>query len=186
MSTATFVMAVPFDPKRARNAVALARETGAEVVWDRTFSIMDTWRSLLHRIGSDPAIVLEDDVVLARDWRARVEEAIAEHPDAVIQFFSRFAPNPGWRRPLTYEMNQCHYLPAGAAVSLLAYAEGWEERPAEFDYQSTACDRIIGYWLRDRGQRYWQVTPSLVQHLEWESVVDAHRSTRRRSRTFQG
>jgi hypothetical protein len=178
-------MAVPWEQERVRNAVELAAETGATIVWDRQHSAFETWQRTLAEAGVDPAVLLQDDVELTEDWRAKVEAVISEHPDTVIQFFSMRKADETvgsrWEPGRTYLMNQCHYLPAGAAARLLDYSQDWHLK----DPRNPTCqDLATAGWLRDTGQRYWLHVPSLVQHRPWASTLGA-RSKARQSRTFR-
>lgn len=186
MATRTLIMAVPWVPQRAVRAKALMEETGGEVVWDTEHNPYTTWRDLLTRAGDEPVIVLEDDIYLCDDWRGKVEAAIAEHPDSVIQFFSLRGAKDAemgsrWEPGRTYIMNQCHYLPAGAAASLLDFLVTWlEQRPDG----ETGHDLAIADWMKSTKQRYWLHVPSLVQHEPWRSEIHPRRPRNRQSPSF--
>jgi GR25 family glycosyltransferase involved in LPS biosynthesis len=177
-------MAVPWDQDRVKSALALMEAADAHVIWDETHDAFATWRRVLAAVGDEAAVVLEDDVILTQNWREKVEAVIAVHPGEVIQFFSMRADDlrvgsrsePG----RTYLMNQCHYLPPGAASSLLAYSEDWKERAPE---HPTGMDTAMARWMQDNKMRYWLHVPSLVQHRPWKSAI-ARRSSGRQSRSF--
>jgi hypothetical protein len=135
-------------------------------------------------IGDGPAVVLEDDVILCRDWRSRVEAVIGEHPDVVIQFYSNRAADltvgSRWEPGRTFLMNQCYYLPPDVALPLHAYTEHW----AETSNTPTEYDRAMARWMSETKRRYWLHVPSLVQHLPWRSQIHPRRPRTRQSRTF--
>lgn len=180
--TRTLIMAVPWVPVRAKSAVDLMRATEGEIVWDEKHDAMDTWRLVLSRAGSDSVIIIEDDVILTESWRERIEEVIADHAGDVIQFFSmrkadvevgsRYEPGR------TFMMNQCYYLPAGAAAELLDFSMGW-------DRDANGYDMCMADWMKSKGMKYWLHVPSLVQHLPWTSEIHPRRPKNRQSRTFQ-
>lgn len=184
--TPTFILALPSVPQRAVRAKALAEQTGGTVVWAESGHAITDWRRMLARIGDGSAVCLEDDVRLAPRWRERVQAAVAEHGDTVIQFFSlrradllhgsRYLPGR------TYLMNQCYYLPPGAAAALHGFAAHWD---AEYPQHPTGMDTAIGRWLAATGQRYWLHVPSLVQHENWTSTIHPRRPRTRRSPTFE-
>jgi len=181
VSTRTLVMAVPWEQQRTRRAITLAQEVGAEIVWDQHKDAFDTWKLLLGRAGTDAVIVLEDDVQLTDDWRTKVEAAISEHPSDVIQFFSMRGKDvtvgSRWEPGRTWIMNQCHYLPPGAAAELLDYARTWTR-------DLNGHDLCIADWLRSKRAGYWLHVPSLVQHEKWQSEIQPKRSSGRQSGTF--
>lgn len=185
--TRTLVMAVPWLTERAKRAVQLHRQLGAEIVWDEKQDPFETWMRMLGQAGDDPVICLEDDVRVADDWRERIETVIAEHEHDVIQTFSLRGADARlgsrYMAGSTYLMNQCHYLPRGAAADLREFAQQWyaEHR----DTHPTGMDTCVSRWLVARRQRYWLEVPSLVQHEPWDSQIKASRARTRQSPTFQ-
>lgn len=182
MTTRTLIMAVPWVPERTARAVALMRETGGEIVWDKTHTAWDTWLDVLAAAGQDPVLILEDDVRLTANWREQVEQEISAHPYSVIQFFSMRKKDrtqgSRWEPGRTFIMNQCHYLPEDAASSLRAFAEGWGGDHQGHDVMT--ADRLTA-----TGQRYWLHCPSLVQHEPWGSEIQPRRPKNRQSGTFR-
>lgn len=180
------IMAVPWDTERVRNVKRMREQVPrAEVVWDEKHSIIDTFTRALGSVGDDPAVFLQDDVYLHPRWDEKVAEVLAEHAHDVCQFFSirkadlalgsRYVPGR------QYLMNQCFYLPSGAAADLRAFALSWWEANPEH----TGDDTCMALWLAASGRRYWHHVPSLVQHHEWKSAIDPRRSSKRQSPTFK-
>ena len=186
MTTPTYLMAVPWDPTRVKNVKGLVEQTGATVVWDQVQDSMETWMRMLRTAGEGPGIFLEDDIELTPNWRTKIEAAIAERPDDVIQFFSirkkDLELGSRYEAGRNFSMNQCYYLPPGAASDLLAYAPGWlldhPESPNAYDW-------VMRGWMQRDRRRYWMHVPSLVQHKKWRSVIDPRRSSGRASVTFE-
>lgn len=185
--TNTLIMAVPWVTRRAKAAVELSKTTGGMIVWDQDMHAFHTWRSVLRHAGSEPVIILEDDVILGEDWRNRAEAVIADgHTADVIQFFSMRAADltvgSRYEPGRTFVMNQCYYLPAHAAEQLLEFCEGWEETNPDY---KTGYDIAMGRWMQETGRKYWLHVPSLVQHRDWKSEINHKRPRNRQSRTFQ-
>lgn len=183
--TRVLIMAVPFIPERLKNAVRLRDETGGTIVLDRARDIMDTFTLVLEEAGTDPVVVLQDDVYLAQDWRAKVEAVIAEHPRSVCQFFSLrksdLEMGARWQPGSAYLANTCFYLPAGYAEQLLEFTRQWIlDNPGH-----TGDDTCLAAWLASRRERYWHHVPSLVQHHVWKSAINDRRSSKRQSPTFE-
>lgn len=184
MTTPTYIMAVPFDQQRVKNVLHIRRTTGAMVIWDEVRNVLDTFIRVLDAAGDEPAIILQDDVELAENWREQVEAVIQERGDAVIQFFSLrksdFDKGSHYERGANYMSNLCFYLPAGHAADLKAFTEQWwEENP-----HHTGDDSCMAEWLKSRNEKYWHHVPSLVQHRTWKSVINESRSSKRQSPTF--
>lgn len=185
MTTRTFVQAVPWEPTRAENAVRLAGQTSATVVWDEHCSAYSTFLAVMAGMGDQPGILLEDDVVLTVGWREKVEAAVAQHPDSVINFFNTdrddAALGTRWMDGKVYAANLCVYFPAGVAADFLRYVG-----EARTSYHEDYHDLLFGRYLRRRNRPYLQHVPSLVQHLPGPSVVRPDRRQDRHSLTFEG
>lgn len=185
MTTPVIIMAVPFIPERLKNAVELKKATGGEIVLDQKRSVMHTFTLVLEEAGQDPVIILQDDVYLAQDWRAKVEAVIAEHPTSVCQFFSLrksdLEHGARWQPGSAYLANTCFYLPKGYAAELLEFTREWIEQNPEH----TGDDTCLSEWLASRKERYWHHVPSLVQHHVWKSAINDRRSSKRQSPTFE-
>lgn len=188
--TRTLVMAVPFVTQRAKRAIRLNQdpEVHAEIIWDRKQDAFVTWLDMLEAAGDSPVILMQDDVYTAPRWRERVEAAISERPDDVIQFFSLRKDDAElgsrYMAPSTYLMNQCFYLPDHDAASLLAFSREWYVRRTQGEVP-TGLDTCMKRWLMEQSRRYWLHVPSLVQHEPWESEIGLAKTGRDRSRARQ-
>jgi hypothetical protein len=173
-------------PEREQFLAPIRAELPAlEVVWDRSRNAIETWLAALECAGNDAAIHLEDDILPTRGLLAKLDRAIIEHPDHVIQFFSlrRADRQLGsrWMAGSSFLMLQCCHLPPGYSAELLAYYPHWPRRHTE----PGGPDVHIKDWLVHRGgERYWLHVPSLVQHLAVRSLIDPRRSSHRQSPTF--
>jgi hypothetical protein len=158
----------------------------ATIVADKTTNAMDTFLSAMEAAGPDAALHLEDDILLASNFRPRVEGVIGGRPGDVIQFFSRRSADvtvgSRWEPGRTFLMNQCFYLPAGYSADLREFARLWER----YSQHPTGYDILMQDWLRARRERYWLHVPSLVQHRDCVSAINPRRSRSRQSATFSG
>lgn len=159
---------------------------GLEVVWDKHRSARLTWLSVLQHMDSDPCVLLEDDIVLTKNFMAKIMEAISERRSDIIQFHSRVKEDltigSRYRSGLTYLNNQCVYFPPGFSKKLLLFARDgaesiWEGHPNGTDF-------VMAKFLQASKMRYWNHCPSLVEHLPITSTIDPKRSKHRRSTTF--
>lgn len=184
--TRTIVTAVP---ERAATVEYLKHHIPhLEVCWDQKRSLMDTFLTACQMAGNEPVIRLQDDIILTKDFTAKVERVIAEHPEDVIQFFSMRKADltVGSRYCLgsTYLMNQCVYLPAEVSRQLIEFY--WSPAWAPF-YEShpTADDSMMAEMFRIQKRKYFLHVPSLVDHQRSRSIVNPKRSSARVSITFQ-
>lgn len=191
MTTRLIIRAVP--TRRAWVEYLTARLPHAEVLWDENFAnpTMDgrakstaSYLRALQVSGGDPCIHMEDDIILTRNFLAKVEAVIASRPNQLIQFFSmrNADKTKGSRWDRSFSMNQCFYLPAGYGTLLLDYLPRWHrahpEHPGGYDLAMNA-------WLKSRKEAYWLHCPSLVDHRVCQSVADRRRSHHRQSLTFR-
>ena len=183
--TRTLIMAVPWEQTRARRAIELHRQTDGELVWDEEHNAWATWLKVLRTAGRDAVVILEDDVTLAEGWRDKIEAAVTEHGESVIQFFSMrqadLTVGSRWEPGRTFMMNQCYYLPAGAAEDLIGFALEWHKTTEH----RTGYDICMAEWMKARGMKYWLHVPSLVQHETWASEINPRRPRNRQSKTFE-
>lgn len=138
----------------------------------------------LRMAENAPLLMLEDDIQVTRNFWGKVCSALATHGGSPIQFFSRSKDDrtlgSRWRPGSTFSMNQCHYFPPGMSSALADYYPFWPDRLRH----PTGYDLLMGSYFKDYGVRYWQHVPSLVQHREGPSEINASRPRLRQSPTF--
>lgn len=156
----------------------------AFVYYDDVFH--DAMKSYLyvceHIIAGQPAVLLEDDVVLTSNFKDKIEAVIVQHPDTLINFFSLSKKylKPHWKKGREYCMNQCEYFPVGFSLKVVEAYEHWGLKEKE----PTAYDFLVGYaWGSNKPYLVW--CPSLVQHREVKSIINPRRSSKRQSITFE-
>lgn len=171
-------------PERADCIAYLRRHLPyAEWCFDERRDAWDTFIRALRMAGEDPAVHLEEDILLTRQFRAELDTAIAEYPFAVQQFFSmrKADVTHGTRWDRNYLMNQCFYLPPTYSRQVADYAATWPRRAEH----PTGTDTMLNDFLKHRKEGYLLRVPSLVQHREIKSAINARRSSKRQSLTFR-
>jgi len=143
----------------------------------------DTYLLSLQVAGNRAHVMLEDDSILTSNFTEKVDCAIAQHPNSVIQFFSRREKDitVGSRWDTNYINAQCTYIPAGYAAPLHAFSVMWREKHFE---HPTGLDLAVNAFLRSRKEKYWIHIPSLVNHAVTVSLIDKRRSTKRQAKVF--
>lgn len=134
--------------------------------------------------NDDPVVHLEDDIILTVNFLEKIEAAIAERPDTLIQFFSMrgadWSKGARLENGSNYLMAQCSYFPAGYSKSFVSLYENRNfsrETPIE-------PDTAIRGFLQSIKAKYFIYIPSLVQHRVCVSAIDRRRSSKRQSYTF--
>lgn len=154
------------------------------IIVDDSQDAMKCFMRALDTAKHSPALHMEDDIILTKNFCEIVSQEIAKHPDQVIQFFSirKKDLTEGTRIEVgaRFLMGQCFYLPAGLSMALKAYRPSWKgikEHP-------TGLDSMVMDYLKITKRKYIHHVPSLVQHRECVSKIDSRRSTKRQSPTF--
>ena len=168
------VRTVPGAADRAANVERMREQLPElEVLVDHDRDAYRSYERACERIAETGGVLLEDDALLCRDFRARVEAVIREvGPDHVINFFERpksYFP-AGFVGGSLFMWTQCVYLPGGFAGRVFSYYEQFHtERPKKA--AGMAYDLLIGYALVKEKRRYYRHRPTLVQHLPFPSVI---------------
>lgn len=154
----------------------------AEWCFDKTKNAMDTFLDAMQMAGNDPVVHMEEDILLTQNFTTKLYNAIRQHPNNVIQFFSMRKADieTGSRWDNNYMMNQCFYLPYGYSKEIYDYRWRWKG----IDANPTGTDTMINDFLKEKGQKYWINVPSLVEHRVAKSMIDSRRSSKRQSKTF--
>ena len=148
-----------------------------------------TFFEALDLVGNDALVLLEDDVVLTRQFCKKAEIAIEERPEAVIQFFSRRADDirvgSRWQSGSAYLMNQCTYWPAGLAANVKEWMPSWYARQTALgNVTFGAADLMMAGYFAEHKIRHWVSIPSLVEHSIGVSAINPSRAKKRQSKTF--
>jgi hypothetical protein len=155
-----------------------------EFVFDTTRNAMDTFLTAMKRAGTRPCVHMEEDIYITKNFIKKLESAINERPNEVIQFFSMrkadIEVGSRYDYGRSFIANLCVYLPAGYSKAIYNYYPEWprkEEHP-------TGSDLMIADWLKERKEKYYIHVPNLVQHRKCKSLVNSRRSWFRQSLTF--
>jgi hypothetical protein len=72
----------------------------------------------LELISEYNSVLLEDDLILCKNFKEEIEKVIAQYPDRIINFYSR--PRFYFKSEETFDFryNQCTYYPKGIAKIL--------------------------------------------------------------------
>lgn len=124
----------------------------------------------LRYISDNDAVLLEDDLILCKDFQNRIEEVIKQYPNSIINFFEdpfRFYLTET-RSGIKYRHNQCTYYPKGIAKQIADKMEEiWSKYPKEKQY-----DFLQSYAMDELKMNYISYRPCLVQHKHMESIIN--------------
>jgi hypothetical protein len=156
----------------------------AEFCIDKKRSAWDTFLRSLEMAGIDACLHMEEDIILTKNFKYKINAVISEKPDNFIQFFSMRKKDltDGSRWDNNFLMNQCWYSPKGYSKAILDFALKWAKD--NLDKHPSGTDTMVSDFLKSRKEKYWIHCPSLVDHRVAKSMIDPRRSSKRQSLTF--
>lgn len=146
---------------------SISRELGEDytLLIDTEHKPVESFIEQLKTISDYDSVLLEDDVILCKDFKSRIEGVIKQYSKDVINFFTK--PDFYFTTTKTLEVfrsNQCTYYPKGVS-NLIA------ECMLSFNDTKTAYD-IIEHWaLQKLNLPHVQYRPCLVQHIDNKSII---------------
>ncbi len=175
------VRTIAWSAERLAN-VALLKKTipELEIFVDHVGDGYANFFAVCEAIHETGGVTLEDDVILCRNFKERIEAVIADKgPGEIIQFFEQ--PKVDWQTGYVWGGNffslLCTYFPPGLTRQFPEQFEQFkQDRPKMAG--GMAYDRLIQYVLGKAGRKYWRIRPSLVQHHAFPSAISARARNR--------
>lgn len=173
----------------------LARLPEAEVITDE----ISPWSGYQVCLTDLPSAVthvavLQDDVLLCRDFREKVERVIEKRPENVISLFvgglggpTKMAFHEAMRKGESFSVvNSTRIVhvvgmiwPRHLAESILAWVE---ENKIPGPKPPRSDDASVGFWSLRTNNQILATVPSLVEHPDLESIVNPRRAKAGRDR----
>lgn len=143
---------------------------------------MRTYRVCLRRTPEHAThrLVLQDDAWPCRDFHARAEAALAEHPDSLVCFFIPGAAGGGRNRVLRAALARERWAQIGAGGWVPVIAVGWPaaliEPFLEFsefprNVANRSDDELLTRFVKANRLEVWATVPSLVEHPDIEESL---------------
>lgn len=138
----------------------------------------------------DGVVMLEDDVILSKDFRSHLNRVLSTHSGDVVQFFERaLAQKPltgGWKNGAEFFSCVCYYMPARFTKVFSNHRNREEFREyfaKKHEPWGYPIDCYIAHVLGRNKMVYWREMPYIVQHSALQSTFKG-RSTKRQSKYF--
>lgn len=167
--------------ERLDNALKLAKELNGEVYIGTKKYIDNIYNVLKANVNKDDLLLLEDDVFVCKDFIKKVENAISEFPDRVINFFNLFynIDKSCYMDSTQWSECQCYFMPKRVINHLVLLYKAFTKL-APKAYKCNIADNFFKYCLKEDYVLYY---PSLVQQFELKSTIFKNR-TDEKSNTF--
>ena len=140
-----------------------------ETLVDTEHKPIKSFINQLKYISSDDSILLEDDLILCKNFKKRIEEIVTKYPNSVINFYE--SPHDFYfteeRRGIKYRFNQCTYYPKGVSKLI---ADKMEEIWPRYK-NIKQYDFLQAFAMDELGMSYISYRPCLVQHLNGRSII---------------
>lgn len=135
---------------------------------DKDHRYIDFFVDKLEELGNEDIVIIEDDCVLCKDFKNRIEAVIAQYPNKIINFFQMKTKEWYKTRESDYFLqNQCTYYPKGLTIKLAR-----EMRKVHKEFPKLATDRCEDMALKRMNETHIQYRPCLVQHLNFDTMLN--------------
>lgn len=179
-----FIVMVSNENKRIENAKKIAEQIPNCVLYygdnDDVFKkFINCFRLEKEYTG---LVLLEDDIILCKNFYDRIIKSIKERPNNIISFFEKPLTKKEltskYMAPSEFLYNQCNYYPAD--VCKLIPDDEMINRFEKWYYKSWQypSDEYINYVLVNYKIKYYMQVPFLVQHQDWKSTWGPRGKTR--------
>lgn len=147
---------------------------------DKEHRYIDFFIDELERVGNEDCVIIEDDCILCRNFKERIEAVISQYPDKIINFF-QFPGNKYFKthESSQYLMNQCTYYPKNLSKKLAQ-----EMRKVHEEFPKFSTDEVENVALNNLNETHIKYRPCLVQHLNIDSLLNHPIESARRRTPF--
>lgn len=152
-----------------------------ELFVDETHDKQRCYLELLRYVKDmdEDILILEDDVILCKNFKTRLENVVNTYPNHIINFFwnVRYRPKDVYvsREKFAFCYTQCVYYPKG---SINKFFDNIRVIP------NKGYDGLIGMALVRSGMYFINYRPTLVQHIDGPSLIQRGNSIKRVSQVF--
>ena len=151
-----------------------------EILADTEHKSVESFLEALYLIEDEDAVLLEDDLVLCKNFKEEIEKVIAQYPNKIINFFS--GPLKYYSTHLSefFDYNQCTYYPKGITKILADEMSKLYEKidTKSYNYLETRA-------LKNLGISHVMYRPTLVQHKDVKSILNNGAELKRLSPYFK-
>lgn len=123
------------------------------------------------------AVILEDDIILCKNFKKRIEKAISEHPNEIINFFTDPMKYFDSQYSIDFIYNQCTYYPKSIIGNIHRVI-------IKRHFQNKSQEVMMKRYLSSTCSKHYRYRPCLVQHIDNGSLMNHNVNFCRRSPYF--
>jgi len=148
-----------------------------ELLIDKEHKPLASFIKQLEYISDYDAVLLEDDCILCKDFKKRIEEIINQYPNKIINFFTSPKDYFTTIEDQRFCYNQCTYYPKGVAKEIAKIM-------AQYPNFTLGYDVLEARAIKQLGLTVVRYRPCLVQHLDNDTFISKFTNHERRTPFF--
>jgi len=134
---------------------------------------VESYIEQLEIISDFDAVLLEDDLILCKDFKKRIEKVIKKYPNQIINFFTSPELYFETHRTEKFTYTQCVYYPKGVINKIIEHMKLKAKFYTQYDYLEYIS-------LVKAGIPVISYRPCLVQHIDNKSLIQKGKGRKRR------
>lgn len=142
-----------------------------ELLVDRENKPVKSFIEQLKTISNCDSVLLEDDLVLCKDFKNKIEETINQYPNELINFFTLPMMYFKTKKEFSFSYNQCTYYPKGKALLIANEIEYILENDPKYK-GCPQYDILENRALINLNIKHVKYRPCLIQHLDNGSIMN--------------
>ena len=152
-----------------------------ELFIDKKHNAWESFVEALEKYADYDLVLLEDDCILCRNFKQRIEDVIAKFPHNIINFYTLPQSYFTTRFSDHFNYNQCTYFPKGSTKEIIKIMKqdrdiNREKYSYERSYESYEIS--LREALKKLKIAHLQYRPCLVQHNDHNSTLSLSREAR--------
>lgn len=141
-----------------------------DLLIDREHKPVESFIKQLEIISEENSVLLEDDLILCKNFKQRIEEIINQFPDKIINFFTSPLAYFRTQESKKFLWNQCTYYPKDISKQIALVMKKIKKQKDEIG-ESLQYDVLEDLALEELGMTHIQYRPCIIQHLDGKSLV---------------
>ena len=141
-----------------------------DLLIDKEHKPVESFIKQLEIISEENSVLLEDDLILCKNFKQKIEEIINQFPDKIINFFTFPQVYFQTREFKKFLWNQCTYYPKNISKQIALVMKKIKKQKDEIG-ESLQYDVLENLALEELRITHIQYRPCIIQHLDGKSLV---------------
>lgn len=138
-------------------------------LYDYKYQPLQAFIKQLEDINKYNSVLMEDDLILCKNFQEEIEKVIAKYPNCVINFFEDpYVFETPVMRSMPFEWNQCTYYPKGVAGKIAATMK---QILPSFPKNQQLYSKVENMALQILKIPHVVWKPHLVQHCDFDTIL---------------